>query len=446
MPQVNSLKSTLRIVIVYLNHRLSILERGILERGILGLSLILFTGCNSIPSSTPILPSQSNNSGVHNPPSIVPDSSPNPKPSDCVTDYNPSFNYFSDPITLTHAKGFNVKYYSHYKLVTVSNPWQNADRTFEYLLVQCGTPVPKDYPNAQIIQIPIQRSIVLSTTHLPYFDRLNQLNGIVGVRQVDDISNSIVREKIDRGEIQSVGNANSLDLELIVKLQPDLVSTFGIANVETSSIRQLQDLGIPTAVIAEYLEASPLAQAEWLKFIAVFFNQEKESERIFHTIVEDYEKMRKLTQTISDRPSVLTGFNLEGTWYVAGGKSFIAQFIEDAGGNYLWSDNQSNGNLSLDFEAVLDKGANASVWLNVNQKWQTLNDALIEDDRYLNFTAFQQQHIFNNDARLNPSGGNDYWESGVINPQIVLADLIKILHPQLLPDHQLVYYRKLSKN
>ena len=440
---------------MYFNHRLRILEWGIL-----GLSLILFTGCNSIPSSTPISnspsTSQSNNSGVNHPPSIVSDTSPiptsssptssSPTSSQCVTDYDPSVNYFPDSVTLTHAKGFSVKYYSHYKLVTVSNPWQNADRTFEYLLVQCGTPITPEYTNAQVIQIPIRRSIVLSTTHLPYFDRLKQLNGIVGVRQIDEISNPIVREKIDRGEIQSVGNANSLDLELIVKLQPDLVSTFGIANVETSSIHQLQDLGIPTAVIAEYLEASPLAQAEWLKFIAVFFNQEKESERIFQTIVEDYEKMRKLTQSISDRPSVLTGFNLEGTWYVAGGKSFIAQFIEDAGGNYLWSDNQSNGNLSLDFEAVLDKGAHASVWLNVNQKWQTLNDAVLEDDRYLNFTAFQQQHVFNNDARLNPSGGNDYWESGVINPQIVLADLIKILHPHLLPDHQLVYYRKLSKN
>lgn len=410
--------------------------------GILGLSLVLFAGCT--PSIPPL-----DSPSVDNPlssasTSIVPDPSPSPTHSDCVTDYDPAVDYFPDPIKLTHAKGFQVEYHSHYKFVTVSNPWQNADRTFEYLLVQCGTPVPKNYPNAQVIQIPIQRSIVLSTTHLPYFDRLSQLNTIVGVRQIEDISNPIVREKIDRGEIQSVGNANSLDLELIVKLQPDLVTTFGIANVETSSIRQLQDLGIPTAVIAEYLEASPLAQAEWIKFIAVFFNQEKESEQIFQTIVQDYEKMRKLTQTVSDRPSVLTGFNLEGTWYVAGGKSFIAQLIEDAGGNYLWSDNQSNGNLALDFEAVLATGANASVWLNVNQKWQTLNDALTEDDRYLNFTAFQQHHVFNNDARLNPSGGNDYWESGVINPQIVLADLIKILHPSLLPDHRLVYYRKLE--
>lgn len=70
---------------------------------------------------------------------------------------------------------------------------------------------------------------------------------------------------------------------------------------------------------------------------------------------------------------------------------------------------------------------------------------MAEDNRYANFAAVKTGNVYNNNARINNSGGNDYWESGTSNPDIVLSDLIKILHPEILPNHQLVYYRKLEK-
>jgi len=373
---------------------------------------------------------------------------------------NPGKTSF-DPVSLTHAKGFRIEYHDRYKVVTVSTPWANAQQSFQYLLVQCGTPIPEGFDQAQIVTIPVEKVVVLSTTHIPFFDRLNALDTIKGIRQVQEVSNPTLRQKFDRSEVKAVGNGTDLNFESIVSLKPDLVTIFGIANVETSSIQRLQELGLSTAVIAEYLEADPLAQAEWIKFIAAFLNQEKQADIVFNTIVQEYNQLRSLTQDLdkkSDknsnknlnpnqaskkRPTVLTGFNLNGTWYVAGGKSFIAQFIQDAGGTYLWQDNTITGNFALNFEAVFLKGVKADFWINTNTNWTSQAQIIQEDDRYGQFKAVQTGNIFNNDAQLNPDGGNDYWESGILNPQIVLADLIKIIHPELLPDHTLFYYHKL---
>ena len=126
------------------------------------------------------------------------------------------------------------------------------------------------------------------------------------------------------------------------------------------------------------------------------------------------------------------------------GDSYVAKYLNDAGANYLWSDDNTSGSLPLSFEVVLERAANADYWLNFSQSWQSLQDLLNEDQRYTAFQAVKTGNLYNNDAQLNEYQGNDYWESGISNPDIVLSDLIKIFHPQILPKHQLVYYRKLT--
>ncbi len=198
------------------------------------------------------------------------------------------------------------------------------------------------------------------------------------------------------------------------------------------------------AIVAEYLESSPLGRAEWLKFTALFFNQEAQAEQVFGTIAEDYNALVQITQDLELRPTVFTGFSYDGTWYMPGGKSYVAQLLRDAGATYLWAEIDQTGSLPLDFEAVYDRAARADFWVNVSQDWQSQGDAIAADPRYGEFFALQAGHLFNNNARLNATGGNDYWEGGLINPHLVLADLIKILHPELLPDHELVYYQPLT--
>lgn len=362
----------------------------------------------------------------------------------CPEVYDPSQDAFPDKIHLDYALGFAVEYHPHYKVVTVNTPWKAADRSFQYLLVQCGAPIPEGFDQAQLIEIPIDSVVSLSTTHLPHLDLLNQVDALIGVGQFNSVNTPSVRHKIDQGELKEFNAGNQLNLEQLVVAQPDLVMTFATGNAETDQYSRLMQAGIPVALVAEYLEESPLGRAEWLKFTALFFNQEAQAQEAFATIAADYETMVQLAQTETQRPTVFTGFSYDGTWYMPGGNSYVAQLLHDAGADYLWAEIDQAGSIPMDFEAVYNRAATADFWVNVSQDWQTQQDAIAADPRYGEFTALQQNQVFNNNARLNDSGGNDYWESGTVNPHWVLADLIKIFHPELLPDHRWRYYQPLQ--
>ncbi|MEO0351291.1 MAG: ABC transporter substrate-binding protein [Cyanobacteria bacterium P01_A01_bin.15] len=364
--------------------------------------------------------------------------------SACVTDYDPGRDYFPDKIQPSYAAGFSVDYFNHYKVVSVTQPWQGADETFDYVLVQCGTPVPAGFDDAQIVQVPIDRVATLSTTYLPHLERLDRVDALVGVDQFDFIYAPQVRQKIDAGELIEFSSGNTLDIERLLVAAPDLVLAYGTGNPDVDSYGRLSQAGLPVALVGDYVETSPLGRAEWLLFTALFFNQEATGQQVFAEIATEYEALVALTSDLSERPTVFAGFSYEGTWYMSGGKSYAARLFQDAGAAYLWAENTSPVTIPLDFEAVFDRAAGADVWVNVSQDWQRHGDAIATDPRYGKFAALKQDSVFNNNARMNATGGNDYWESGAVSPHQILADLVKIFHPELLPDHELVYYQKLQ--
>jgi iron complex transport system substrate-binding protein len=364
--------------------------------------------------------------------------------STCPVDYDPDKDYFPNKVKVDYAVGFSVEYHPHYKVVTVKNPWQGADTTFEYVLVQCGAPIPEGYDQAQIIEVPVEKVVALSTTYLPHLDLLDRVDALVGVDQFQRVNTPSVRDKIDAGELSEFNSGTTLNVERLLVAEPDLVMTFSTGNPETDSFPRLIKAGVPVALVAEYLEETPLGQAEWLKFTALFFNQEAQAQEVFDDIAQTYEALVQKTQAITTRPTVFTGSSYNGTWYVPGGESFVAKLLADAGADYLWAETDTTGSLPLDFEAVYDRAAEADFWVNLSQDWQTQQEALVADPRYGEFAALQQGQMFNNNARINGTGGNDYLESGIVSPQVVLADLIAIFHPELLPDHELVYYQKLQ--
>jgi len=98
----------------------------------------------------------------------------------------------------------------------------------------------------------------------------------------------------------------------------------------------------------------------------------------------------------------------------------------------------------LDFEVVYEKAHNADYWLPMRNEWHALADVIRTDDRYKDFAVFKSGLVYNANARLNEKGGNGYWESGLLEPHLILADLIHVLHPDLLPKHALKFYKKLE--
>jgi len=366
--------------------------------------------------------------------------------SSCVADYNRSVDYFPNKTKIDYATGFKVEYGKNYKIVSVINPWQNANTSFSYILVQCGTPIPQKFTNQQIqiIEIPVQSTVSLATTYLPYLESLELLDSLIGISDFKLVNNPRVRKQIEKRELVDVGNNQAIDLERILTLNPDLILAFAMGNSPTENYVQLQQAGLAVAINGGYLESHPLGRAEWLKFIALFFNQEAKAEQVFSQTRERYEQMVKLTSKLKQKPTVFTGFSYNGTWYVPGGKSYAARLLADAGANYLWSESNTAGSLPLDFESVYERAGKAEFWLNVNQEWNNLADVIAEEERYGLFTAFQTGQIYNNNGRVNQFGGNDYWESGVANPDVILSDLIQIFHPEIIENNDLIYYRPLE--
>ena len=361
----------------------------------------------------------------------------------CVESFDPSVDYFPDQAEIEFAEGFEVEYFNNYKVINVLRPWRDADVTFTYVLVQCGTPAPEGYDDAEVLEVPIDSAVSMSTTYLPHFVELGLLDQLVAVDEFDFVYSPEIHDQIDAGMMVEVGGGSAVNVEQVLDLEPDLIMTYGLGSPDYDAHPALLAAGLNVALNSDYMETSPLGRAEWIKFTAAFFNREAEAHAFFDGVAERYNELSALAADAEERPTVLVNAMYGDTWFMSGGDSYIAQLIADAGGAYLWADDESTGGLPLSFEAVLERAQEADYWLDPNF-WRSLDEGLAEDARYAEFAAFENARVYNNNLRMGELGANDYSEGGVVNPDQVLADLIAIFHPELLPDHEMVYFRHLE--
>ena len=345
-------------------------------------------------------------------------------------------------VSVRYSHGFSVEQRGKYCLITVHNPWPGADTCFHYLLKPKGTVTPEGYKGYQVVETPVRRLVALSTTHLAFIDSLGLVDRLVGFSDPGRVITPSIRKAVAKGRIQKVGQGPSLQVETILDLEPDLVLTYGTGSFRDAHPKLLE-AGLRVAINGEYMESHPLGRAEWLKFVALFFDKGDEAEQIFNQLEQRYLKLAALTRNVTHRPTVVTGIPFSGRWGVAGGNSFIGHFLKDSGADYVWKDTTHTGSLPMDIELVYDRAVDAEFWINTGI-WSTRRQVEEADPRFRSFASLRSGNIYNRNRRVNRAGGNDYWESGMIRPDIILADLISILHPEILPDHQLFYYRKLQ--
>ncbi len=350
---------------------------------------------------------------------------------------------FPDKVEVEYARGFDVEYFDTYKVVTVPEAWPGAAEAFTYVLVQRGAEVPAGYDNAMVVEVPVESIITMSTTYLSHLESLNVLDTIVAHDSFDWVYSPTVRSMAEEKDLPAVGAGSMVNVEMVLSLEPDLIMTYGSGSPDFDAHPTLLQAGLPVALNADFIEPTPLGKAEWVKFISLFYNMEGRANELFSEVEKEYNTLSDIARDASDKPTVLINAPWNGTWVVGSGDSFIARYIADAGGRYVWEDTQGTGSLFLDIESVLDVAADAEYWINPGQ-WRSLEQGLAEDSRFLEFTAFDEGRVFNNDNRRTDAGGSDYFESGAANPHIVLADLVKIFHPELVPDHEFFYYRRLE--
>jgi len=361
----------------------------------------------------------------------------------CVTNYDPNTDYFPQKATLKYANGFKVEYFKNYKVITVLTPWRDAKETFQYVLVQCGTPAPKGFDKALSLNVPSKSLISMSTTYLPYLDNLGLLDKLVGVDSAQYVSNPTVKKLVADKKVAEVGNGAKVNVEKVLDLKPDLIMTYGLGDPQNDAHPKLLEAGLKVVLNGDYMDSTPLGRAEWGKFLALFFNREGQAQKQFDEVATRYETLASKARVATPKPTVLANAAYKGTWYMPGGNSYSGKTLVDAGGAYYWADDKSSGSLPLTFEAVFDKASQADIWLYQDYAG-SLEDIKAADERYSSFAAFKNNKIYNNDLKVNENGGNDIYESGVANPDVVLADLVKIFHPELAADHQFVYYRLLA--
>jgi iron complex transport system substrate-binding protein len=323
--------------------------------------------------------------------------------------------------TIQYANGFEFDE----SRIIIKQPWPGAT-----------------HPQTFELNTDIKRIVVTGTTMLPYLEMLNIGDKLVGFPGTQYIYAPYFRARVQEGLIKDLGPDGSLNLEILFDLEPDLVIAFDMGT-ESTQLDKIKEAGIPLLYNSDYLESSVLGRAEWIKVFGVLFNRQTMADSIFNQIAGSYESILKKTSDFLDKPTVLSGIMYGETWFLPGGQNGSAQLIRDAGGHYLWDETDQSGWLELSFETVIDKGEKAEFWIGTGTI-RSRDELKSLDQRYSNFNAFRTGKVFNYSKRIGPGGGYDYFESGYARPDLILADLAFILHPEIWTEHNLVYFQTLE--
>ena len=353
--------------------------------------------------------------------------------TEAVTETKPAHNY------IEYASGLSIVKHEEYSIVTVSNPWPNANKNFTYVLKEKDAKVPDSLQEYTVIKVPLESVVVTSTTNIPFLEMLDVESKLTGFPHTDYISSEKTRALIDKGSVKNVGQNEQLNIEQLIELSPDLIVAFGVDN-NNPMLDNLKKSGLNVLIQADWMEHSPLGKAEWIKLYGALFGKEEKAKKLFDKIVTSYNQAKKLVAASS---KVLYGSMYEDVWYVAKGNSWVAQFMKDAQANYLWADLKGTGSEGLSFEKVLDKAKLADFWIATGSV-RTLDEFTKMNPHYSEFDAFKNKTIYTFEGKLGATGGTIYYEASPSRPDLVLKDYIKIFHPDLLPSYEFTFASKLN--
>jgi len=348
-------------------------------------------------------------------------------------------------VNLSYAKGFKIKKSEDLTLLEITHPWPKAEKTYTYLLLNKAQAAKTTYNKADydgVIITPVSKLVVTSTTHIPALELLNMEERLVGFPGTDYISSERTRRLIDNKKVRELGKNEGINTEVLLELNPEVVIGFGVDGVN-KTFETIKKAHIPVIYNGDWVESSALAKAEWIKFFGLLFNKEKEADSIFTAIERDYLAAKALATQAQQQPTVLSGAMHKDVWYLPNGSSPEAQFLKDANVNYLWSETTGNGSLALSFEVVLDKAKDADLWLSPSY-YSSLEQLEEANALYTNFKAFKTKNIYSFTNTTGATGGVLYYEMGTARPDLVLKDIIKICHPQLLEDYTPYFFKKLN--
>lgn len=366
----------------------------------------------------------------------------------CAEEPARSVEEFSTKIyTPRYATGFDINGAegASSTIITARNPWQGAEGVEKRLFISRNGELPPEGFEGQTIEGAAERVVCMSSTYVAMIDALDCTERVVGVSGIDFIYNTRVREAAEAGRVRDVGHDSDINFELLLTLRPDVVLIYGVAGENGVANAKLDELGVPYFYLGDYVEESPLAKAEWTVVVAEILGVRERGEELFEGIESRYTALReRVLASATERPTVMFNTPYRDTWYMPSSRSYAVQLVEDAGGQYIYDGNHGTASQPIDLEQAYVLTREADYWINVGQ-YASLDALRRAYPRFADARAVREGRVFSADRRVTAAGGSDFWESAVVNPDVVLSDLVAVLHPELnLVGDSLTYYRRIE--
>ncbi|MEG2243173.1 MAG: ABC transporter substrate-binding protein [Muribaculaceae bacterium] len=347
-------------------------------------------------------------------------------------------NQLVDSSSIVEAKGFSISSNNNYTVVSVQNPWKVGSTLQSYILVPRDKELPKNLPEGTVIRTPIKSALVYSSVHGGIIKELGAINSIKGVCDASYFNMASIQHGLSKGSVIDAGQSMSPSIEKIIELAPEAII---LSPFQNAGYGALTNIGIPIIECADYMEATPLGRAEWIKFFGLLYNNSTGADSIFNDVSTRYKTLTALAKAQKMQPKVISEMVTSGVWYVPGGNSYMAHIIADAGGNYPWNNDKSTGSLSLDFTQVFDVAHDADIWL-LKTFGNDLTYQSLKDNYELNaqFDAYQKHHVYSCNTAT-----TSLFEDFPFHPDILLKEYISIFHPSVIPDYTPKYFKPLTK-
>lgn len=326
-------------------------------------------------------------------------------------------------------------------IITTFTPWQGAEgETRSLFMARNGEKPPKSF-KGQVLEGDAERIVCLSSSYIAMLDALGEVDRVAGVSGMDFITNPYIQENRDR--IADVGYDGNTDYERLLASAPDIVLLYGITGASGMEAK-LKELRIPFMYIGEYMEESPLGKAEWCVPVAEIIGCRERGIEIFNRIPKRYDSLKTIAARVPERPDVMVNIPYGDAWIMSPPGSYMGRLITDAGADYIYPGDTTEISRTIDIEEAYKLVNECDYWINTGRV--TSKAALLAElPKFADVPCLKEGRVYNNNLRINRYGGDDFWESGIMHPDIILEDLIKIFHPGLLGEPKpLYYYRKIE--
>jgi iron complex transport system substrate-binding protein len=364
----------------------------------------------------------------------------------CPDAYVPEWDYFPDKVSFEHSTQLKVTYHGNYKVADfVPSILQNVP--LRYVLYQCGTPRPKGYDGATFLEVPLQRAVLNNPVMGSTVEALGVIDRLYGVNDLEQYTVPSIVKAGEEGRIHSLGTRSPSSIELATTIDTDAVFLFYSANPIFNLHPALRRLGVGAVAIGDIFESTPLGRAEWSKFFALFFNEERRANEQFALSAQQYNALSSRARQEQHKPVVLLGFSwTRDVWTASGGRNQYARLVEDAGGEYfLADDSQPEANVRMPFEKAVYRSERAPIWISHNGITRIPSKAALlrQMPLFAGLFTIGRGRVYALDSGAGEGEAVPAGDSSLSQPEKMLADFVSVLHPELLPDYRPVFIREL---